>query len=59
MVLKAVSNNRWFVGKDFLIEALKYHLMKLEQRTTVKTARTTPRQAQKQKVSLMFLDRSV
>lgn len=31
-------------GKDFLIEALKYHLLKGEQKSLFKTPRTKPRQ---------------
>lgn len=33
-----------FIGKDFLIEALKYHLLKGEQKSLFKTPRTKPRQ---------------
>jgi hypothetical protein len=32
------------VGKDYLIEALKYHLLKGEQKILFKTPRTKPRQ---------------
>lgn len=32
------------LGKDFLIEALKYHLLKGEQKSLFKTPRTKPRQ---------------
>lgn len=42
-------------GKDFIIEALKYHLTKPEQQTTVKTVRTTPREANKHKVLDFFM----
>ena len=31
-------------GKDFLIEALKYHLLKGEQKATFKSPRIKPRQ---------------
>jgi hypothetical protein len=31
-------------GKDYLIEALKYHLLKGEQKILFKTPRTKPRQ---------------
>lgn len=34
----------WFLGKDYLIEALKYHLLKGEQKAHFKTPRTKPRQ---------------
>ena len=38
------NNFYYFLGKDFLIEALKYHLLKGEQKTSFKTPRTKPRQ---------------
>jgi len=33
-----------FSGKDFLIEAFKYHLLKGEQKISFRTPRTKPRQ---------------
>lgn len=33
-----------FSGKDYLIEALKYHLLKTDQRLIFNTPRTKPRQ---------------
>lgn len=34
----------WFTGKDYLIEAMKYHLLKGEQKALFKSPRTKPRQ---------------
>jgi kelch-like protein 2/3 len=42
--LKFSALNVSFSGKDYLIEALKYHLLKGEQKILFKTPRTKPRQ---------------
>lgn len=41
------------IGKDYIIEALKFHLLDIDERAAVKSIRTTPRKAPSQKVNNM------
>lgn len=43
-----------FIGKDYIIEAFKFHLLSADQRATIKSIRTTPRKALNQKVNNVF-----
>lgn len=58
--LKCSALNVSIAGKDYLIEALKYHLLKGEQKILFKTPRTKPRQpVGLPKVCNMFIYKSV
>jgi hypothetical protein len=58
--LKCSIFNVSIAGKDYLIEALKYHLLKGEQKILFKTPRTKPRQpVGLPKVCNMFICKSV